>query len=73
MIAYHKEVEEFENRHKNCVLNVKLTDDDKNTVVLTCNKHAEFLVASIPYRMFCRQLAACAGSTSCPRKRACSE
>lgn len=57
----------------NCKLDVYLTKDDKNTIIITCEKHQVAICATIPYRQFCIQPLECAGRSSCPRDYACSE
>jgi hypothetical protein len=68
-----KSVEHFKGEHKNCSLETKLTNDDKNTVVIRCAYHAQAIMTHIPYRMFCLHPFKCAGHNSCPRNYACSE
>lgn len=56
-----------------CKVTTDLTDDNKSTVTLFCQKHNELILTYIPYRMFCMHIDKCAGYNSCPRNYACSE
>lgn len=73
IISNYNQVQDFKLAHKNCELITKLTNDDKNTVVIRCAYHASLILASIPYRMFCMHPNKCAGRNSCPRDYAYSE
>jgi hypothetical protein len=68
-----KDVDKFKLEHINCGIITNLTDDNKNTVTLTCPVHSMVVLATIPYRMFCMHIDKCAGRSSCPRNYACSE
>lgn len=66
-------VKNFKETHKNCSLEAKLTNDNKNTVVIRCPYHSQLILAALPYRQFCLHPIKCAGLSSCPRNYACSE
>lgn len=59
--------------HGGCGLTATLTTDGKNTVVVTCPKHGNSAIASIPHRQFCLDPLRCAGHFSCPREYACCD
>jgi len=72
-LSNHLDVERFRSDHRFCSVDAKFTSDNKDTVVLRCPMHAQLIVASIPYRMFCLDPLKCAGRTSCPRGYSCCE